>query len=58
MQTLQRSVTTRTIASTSPGMVNSFAEISTGRPYSRKVEEVTGPMDAIRIPSSPWRERS
>ena len=38
-------------------MVNSRAEMSTGRPQSRSVADVTGPMDDIRIPSSGVRLR-
>ncbi len=32
-------------------MVNSLAAMSTGRPSSRRVAEVTGPMEAMRTPS-------
>ena len=38
------------MACTSPGIVYSFALISTGRPCSRKVADVTGPIEDIRIP--------
>ena len=40
------------IAAISPGIVNSFASMSTPSPSSHSVEEVTGPMDANRIPSN------
>ncbi len=41
-----------TIAATSPGMVYSLASMSTGKPNSRNVAEVTGPIDAV---CTPWR---
>src|SRR5579872_2605558 len=46
-----RAVKDSTIAVTSPGMVNSFAAMWTGNPSSRRVAEVTGPMDDVRMPS-------
>src|ERR1700734_1976434 len=39
------------MAFTNPGMVNSFAAMSTRKPSSRKVAEVIGPMEAHRIAS-------
>ena len=36
----------------SPAMVNFLASMSTGKPSSRSVAEVTGPMEAKRTPSS------
>jgi len=47
---LMRSRST-TIAATSPGIVYSRASISTGSPNSRRVADVTGPMDAV---CTPW----
>src|ERR1700683_3023818 len=41
----------RTMASTKPGIVNSRAEICTCNPSSRKVEDVTGPIEASRTPA-------
>src|SRR5580700_6014247 len=50
----QRPGSTRadTIALISPGIVYSFASTSTGRPSSRRVDEVMGPIEARRTPSS------
>ena|SRR5580692_1798609 len=39
------------IALTSPGIVNCVAWMSAGIPNSRRVEEVTGPIEADFIPS-------
>ena len=39
------------IAFTRPGIVYSFASMFTGRPSSRRVDDVTGPIDAKRMPS-------
>jgi hypothetical protein len=36
------------MAAISPGIVYSFASMSTGKPSSRRVAEVTGPMEAKR----------
>jgi len=47
-----RAVMASTIAATKPGIVNSLAAMSTGRPDSRRVDEVTGPIDDIKTPSS------
>src|SRR3954468_11930268 len=41
-----------TIAATRPRMVNSLAATCTGSPNSRRVDEVTGPIDDIRMPLS------
>ena len=38
-------------AATKPGMVNTFALIWTGSPNSRRVAEVTGPIEDMRTPS-------
>src|SRR5580693_3332796 len=50
----QRPGSTRadTIALISPGIVYSFASRSTGRPSSRSVDEVTGPIETKRTSSS------
>ena len=42
----------RSSASTSPGIVNADASTATGMPCARSVALVTGPMLAMRIPSS------
>ena len=39
-----------TIAATSPGTSKLFASISTGKPNSRNVAEVTGPIEAVCTP--------
>src|SRR5208337_3203667 len=36
---------------TKPGIVYSFASMSAGRPNSRRVADVTGPIDAVCTPS-------
>ena len=51
-----RPATALTMALINPGIVNCLAAISTGRPSSRSVADVTGPIEAIRTSDSClWR---